>query len=83
MRERAEDGVGEGNMQVGGRLGSPRAIRWRKGELIGAGTVDCLWFRIRGLWVPAVRFVGEWRCFDRCCGAASTLVEYVSVKNVG
>lgn len=24
-------------MQVGSRLGSPRAIRWRKGELIGAG----------------------------------------------
>ena len=24
-------------MQVGNRLGSPRSIRWRKGELIGAG----------------------------------------------
>ena len=60
MRERAGDVVGEeGNMQVGGRLGSPRAIRWRKGELIGAGTVDCVWFRICGLWVPAVRFVGS------------------------
>jgi len=41
-----------GNMQVGGRLGSPRSIRWRKGELIGAGT-------LQGLSVPD-QFYSMW-----------------------